>query len=80
MVKTALSYKAQPPIYCSHSVHLICFGKSAISFSLKSTGLFSRMDSTLGCHVSGTKCPLSSCRATLTSTIIQNRNKKGYNK
>lgn len=75
-----LHYPTRHSLQYSHSVHMICFGKSVISFSLKSTGLFIRMDSTLRCHVSGTKCPLSSCRATVTSTIIQNRDRKGYNK
>lgn len=53
-----LHYSTRHSLQYSHSVHMICFGKSdksAISFSFKSTGLFSRTDSTLGYHVSGTK-------------------------
>lgn len=75
-----LHYSTRHSLQYSHSVHMMCFGKSEISFSLKSTGLFSRTDSTLGCHVRWTICPLSSCRATLTSTIVQNRDGNGYHR
>lgn len=52
-----LHYPTRHSLQYSHSVHMMCFGKSAISFSLKSTGLFSRTDSTLGCHVRGQYVP-----------------------
>lgn len=43
----------------SHSVHMICFGKSVISFSGNSTGLFVRMDRTQGrCEWEKTSSPL----------------------
>lgn len=64
----------------SHSVHMICFGKSVISFSWNSTGPFVRMDRTRGRHVSGRKRPLRSCRVTLTLTIIGNKDGEGYNR